>query len=305
MSRRRPWLFFAILLVLFMFVLGIFAGGFWNSTPTVPRSAVLVLELDGVITDGEKFLKALKKYRADNRIKAVVVKVNSPGGVVGPSQEIYAEIRRTREEFKKPVVVACSGVAASGAYYASVAADKIYTNPGTLMGSIGVIMEFANLENLYTWAKIKRFALTTGPFKDSGAEYRPMRPEERELFQSMLSEVHMQFKKAVAEGRKLDMTTVAKYADGRVFTGETAVRLGFADAIGTFEDAVHEAGKLGHIAGEPETFEPPKKHPGLIQLIFGQEDEDAIARPILRDLLRTQLLGKPLFLMPGQLVDFH
>jgi protease-4 len=304
--RRNPWLVFGVLLILLLFAVGVFVGGagFLGRTKKLNASgAVLVLDVDGVIMDSERFVKTLKKYRDDERVRAVLVRVNSPGGAVGPSQEIYSELLRTRREFKKPVVVACTSVAASGAYYIAAAADKIFTNPGTLMGSIGVIMEFANLENLYSWAKVKRYALTTGPYKDSGAEYREMRPDERQLFMTMLSEVHMQFKQAVAEGRKLELAQVEKYADGRVFTGATAVKLGFADELGTTEDALHEAGRLGGITGEPETFEPPKKRASLWQLLMSDDDDDATFKPHLPDLLRVKLIGKPLFLMPGTLVD--
>src|SRR5690606_7819038 len=139
------------------------------------------------------------KYREEDHIKAVVVQVNSPGGVVGPSQEIYSEIVRTREEYKKPVVFSCLGLAASGAYYAAAGADKFVVNPGCMVGSIGVIMQFANLEKLLSWAKIERYALKTGAFKDTGAEYRPMGAEERAMLEDLLNSVLGQFKKAIVD----------------------------------------------------------------------------------------------------------
>lgn len=266
-------------------------------------SVVLVLELNGVIMDSKKFLEPLHTYAPEDDVKAVVIQINSPGGAVGPSQEIHREILRVREELKKPVYVACSAVAASGGYYAAVAADKIFANAGTLMGSIGVIMEFANLQDLYGWAKIKRYSLTTGPYKDSGSEYRAMRTDERELFQTMLSEVHMQFKKAVAEGRGLELSAVEKLADGRVFTGETAVKHKMADEIGTLEDAVRAAWAAAGETGEPEVFRPRKRAFDFWRgVVFGDgEDEEARA---FRDLSKTiqslklQMLGQPLYLMP-------
>ncbi|MEK6555500.1 MAG: signal peptide peptidase SppA [Bdellovibrionota bacterium] len=277
-----------------------------GSGPLIKKS-ILSLEIDGIIMDSDDFVEALRKYAKEDEIKGVLIRVNSPGGVVGPSQEMYAEIKRVRDVLKKPVVVSMGGLAASGAYYASVGATKILTNPGTMVGSIGVIMEFANLEKLYDWAKIKRYTIKTGAYKDSGAEYREMRDDERLLFQQMADEVLGQFKAAIAEGRKMDPAKVTQYADGRVFTGETAVKLGFADEIGTFQDAIRTVGQLSGIGEEPELFEPPKKRPSLSEIFaeiatnlkgFGVEGT-------INQMLRPELLGRPLFLMPGSYQGSH
>src|SRR5690606_11268816 len=144
------------------------------------------------------------------------------------------ELKRTKEEFGKPIVASCNSLAASGAFYAAMGADKIIVNPGTLVGSIGVIIEFANLEKLYDWAKIERYALKTGPYKDAGAEYRKLTDAERALFQGTLDEVLSQFVGAIASGRKMDEDRVRKFADGRIFTGQWAVDEGFADKVGTY-----------------------------------------------------------------------
>jgi protease-4 len=311
MSQRRHWVGLTLLSLLLLCGLSIFLGlakmaprfervGFFSSNVNM-RSAILVLDLEGVIMDSRKFTESIAQYAKDDQIKAIVVRVNSPGGSVGPSQEIYRELKRVREELKKPVIATCSAVAASGAYYAAVAADKIFANPGTLMGSIGVIMEFANLEDLYGWAKIKRYAITTGPYKDTGAEYRPMRGDERELFQKMLSEVHMQFKKAVAEGRKLELSDVEKMADGRVFTGETAVAHKFADEIGTYEDAIKAAWAMAGETGEPEVFRPPRQENFLRMLLSGDEEEARSLSDIAKAMkaLRVHLVGQPLYLLPS------
>jgi protease-4 len=177
---------------------------------------------------------------------------------------------------------------------------------------MGVIMEFANLEKLYDWAKVSRYVIKTGAYKDSGAEYRSMRDDERALFQSMADEILGQFKKAVAEGRKLTLEKVTQYADGRVFTGETAVKLGFADEVGTFDDAVKMAGQMAGLGEEPELFEPPPKRPSLQDIL--SEVRSRVSAPragvdtvgfdsaiggIVNRVLRPELLGKPLFLMPG------
>lgn len=272
---------------------------------SLSQKSILYLKIDGIIIDSEEFVEAVRDYAGENDIRGVLVRVNSPGGVVGPSQELYAALKKVRDELKKPVVVSMGSLAASGAYYASVAATKILTNPGTMVGSIGVIMEFANLEKLYDWAKIKRYTIKTGAYKDSGAEYREMRDDEKMLFQQMADEVLGQFKSAIAEGRKMDIAKVTQYADGRVFTGETAVQLGFADEIGTFDDALKLVGELSGLGEKPELFEPPKKHPTLSE--FLAEMSMAWSRSAIdvsvEKVLPRELLGRPLFLMPGTYSD--
>lgn len=319
--RKNPWLMLAVLfcafLVLFVIAIGSSVSNFFKggegSVKVASRNSILKLELDGVIIDGKKFLKQLKKYREDENIKAIVIEVNSPGGVVGPSQEIYSEILKVRQTLKKPVVVVSTGLMASGAYYAAVAADKIVVAPGTMMGSIGVIMEFMNLEKLYDWAKVSRFSINTGKYKDSGAEYRTMRSDERELFQELINDVFGQFKQAVADGRGLKIDFVSQYADGRVFTGATGVKLGFADELGTVDDAYELASDLAGL-DDFDIFEPPKRHPGILDLITAQtggSDEDAESSFLrgrglessidlaIRKVLHTELANRPLFLMPG------
>ncbi|MGZ5280177.1 MAG: signal peptide peptidase SppA [Pseudobdellovibrionaceae bacterium] len=308
--KKNPWLMLGVLLFvfasLFVFLVGSSAislfGGSDQKLHMLTKNSILHLKLEGVIIDGERFLKALKKYREENEIKAIVIEINSPGGVVGPSQEIFEEIKRTRTEFKKPVVAVSPGMMASGAYYSAVAADKIIVAPGALVGSIGVIMEFANLERLYDWAKISRYTITTGKYKDSGAEYRPMRDDERELFQDMINEVWEQFKDAVATGRNMKKEQVESYADGRVFTGASAVKLGFADEIGTVDRAFDLAAELAGM-DDFEIFEVPKHRPGLFDLIGGIDDEatsaSKVADQVLDRVFKAKLLNQPLFLMPG------
>lgn len=275
------------------------------------KGAVMVLDLRGMIIDGKKILTALRKYRGEKNVKAILVRIDSPGGVVGPSQEIYAELKRTREEYKIPIVASVNGLAASGAYYSAVAADKIVTNPGSMLGSIGVIIEFANLEELYKWAKIKRYSLKTGRYKDAGAEYRDMTDDEKNLFQSMINEVLEQFIKAVAEGRKLDVEKVRAIADGRVITGETAVKMGLADSLGTYTDALRLAGELGGLGADPETFIPSTEKHSPWDFFRDLEDEEQTSfskiggmdslTNLFDRVTARELTGKPLFLMPGVL----
>jgi protease-4 len=313
--KKNPWMMLLVLLIVF--------GGFMAVMAAVTvrpffgehkihvgsKKDILHLELNGVIIDGKKLLKPLLKYREDDSIKAIVIEINSPGGIVGPSQEIFEEIKRAREQFKKPVVAVSTGVMASGAYYAAVAADKIVVAPGTMMGSIGVIMEFTNLEKLYDWAKVSRFSIATGKYKDSGAEYRSMREDEKALFQDLVNDVYEQFVDAVAEGRDLKPEFVKQYADGRVFTGRQGAELGFADEIGTVEDAFDLAADLAGL-DDYDVFEPPKPRPNFFELFRGDDEDDAATlipgqgidsqiSGALKSVLRLELNNKPLFLMPG------
>jgi protease-4 len=265
----------------------------------VEKASILALDLDGIIMDNKEIMEQLRKHRKDDRIKGVLIRIASPGGVVGPSQELYDEIKRTREEFKKPVVAFCSSVAASGAFYAAVGADKIVTTPGCLIGSIGAIMEFVNLEKLYDWAKVQRYAITTGKFKDAGAEYKPLSAEARQLFQEMLNDVLSQFKAAIATGRKLKPEFVDQYADGRVFTGLQAVKLGFADQVGTWDDARKMLGEMTGLGKDPEVFKV-KKHRAFME-IFEEASESRFFGKVAGQLMHTDLNGKPLFILPGAL----
>lgn len=279
----------------------------------IHKNTIVHLDLVGVIMNGKKFIKNLKKYEDEDHVKALVININSPGGAVGPSQEVYSEIKRFREVTKKPVICVSTGIMASGAYYSAVACDKIVVAPGALVGSIGVIMEFANLEKLYDWAKISRYTITSGKYKDSGAEYRSMRDDERALFQSMIDEVYNQFKNTVMESRKLKEETMLNYADGRVFTGAKAVELGFADSVGTFADAVAMAAEASGVGKDYELYEIPKKKRSIFDLGDSSEDDpiNSIAnsktevgseiamKKIFKLAIKPELLNQPLYLMPG------
>ncbi len=278
-----------------------------HRTATLSGDSVLHLDLQGIIINGKKFLKNLKDYREMGYVKAIVIDVNSPGGAVGPSQELFAELRRTREEFKKPIVCYSSGVMASGGYYAALGCDRIVAAPGALIGSIGVIMSFANLERLYDWAKVSRYSLTSGKFKDAGAEYRPMRDDEKLLFQEMIDEVYLQFKSAVKEARPdIKAEVLEQYTDGRVFTGAKAVELGFADLVGTYDQAVELAADLANLKkGHYNIFEVPKIKRSIFD--FGDVDEDDTINTLLKNrvakelkqALGFELLNQPVYLMPG------
>lgn len=287
-----------------------------GATKITSDKTVLQMDMSGVILNGKKFLKNFKKYAYDPRVKAVVININSPGGAVGPSQELYAEIKRFRDTQKKPVVCVSTGVIASGAYYTAAGCDKIVVAPGAMVGSIGVIMEFANLQGLYDWAKVSRYSIKSGQFKDSGAEYRPMRDDEKKLFQNMIDEVYAQFRSTVAKERKLSDEVLTEYADGRVFTGATAVKVGFADKEGFLLDGIELAAELANLGNSYELFEVPKKKMSIFDIGSGNEDDDLnslseyaktlvganISQNIdatIKHILRSDFLNQPMLLMPG------
>jgi protease IV len=299
--KRVVQVLFILILMLFVGSLLVGLGGmialFNPPEESVSKKSLLAIDLEGVIIDGKDFLELLRKYRKDDSIKGVLIRIDSPGGVVGPSQEIYDEIKRTREEFKKPVIAYCGSLAASGAYYAAVAADKIVTTPGCMVGSIGVIMNFANLEKLYDWAKIQRYSITTGKFKDAGADYKAMTAEERALFQDLLNDVLAQFKDAVKDGRKMKAEVLDRYADGRVFTGRQAVKLGFADEVGSWDDARKMLGKMTGLGDDPEIFKA-KKHRGFFDYIEEASGESRFNK-WAEQFVGAKLNARPLFLLPG------
>lgn len=266
----------------------------------VPTNSILQLDMEGVILNGKRFLQNLEDYASNENIKAILIKIDSPGGAVGPSQEINTALNKIREDRKIPVICTSSGLIASGAYYAAVACDHIMVAPGALVGSIGVIMGFANLSRLYDWAKIERYTITSGKFKDSGAEYRAMRDDEKRLFQDMIDEVYQQFKTAVAQGRPdLKREVLDEYTDGRVFTGAKAVELGFADATGSFQDAVKTAAEKANLGDNYELFTPPKARRAWWDM--GADDEDPInsVRGLVKSLLQLNTVNRPMYIMPG------
>jgi protease-4 len=219
---------------------------------------VAVVELEGVILEVDDIVRELKSHRDNPLVRAVVIRINSPGGVVGPSQELYRAVQRVREA-GKPVVASLGSLAASGGYYVAVAADSIFANPGTLTGSIGVIMQMANVESLMKKVGVDYVVIKAGQFKDVGNFSRAMTPEERRVLQALLDDVHRQFIDAVAEGRKLDRGRVVQFADGRVFSGAQAQSLGMVDELGTLEDAINRAGKLAGLETPPRVILPRRR----------------------------------------------
>jgi protease-4 len=242
------------LLVLLVFI-SLFLTLFQKNIPLGSRLALIRIE--GPIIDSKEAVDELKEYTKDSSIKAIILRVDSPGGAVGPSQEIYSEVKKTIA--KKKVIVSMGSVAASGGYYISAPATKIIANPGTLTGSIGVIMEIPNIEGLMNKIGIKTEVIKSGRHKDLASAFRTMGKEEREILQGVMDNVHEQFIKAVAEGRKIKIEELRKIADGRIFTGEQAKTYGLVDELGTLEDAIKTAATLAGMKEEPEVVSKKDK----------------------------------------------
>ncbi len=267
---------------LFVLVVGGARTGESSSGGSLFGPRVAIVELEGIITDVDDIVRELKSHRENPSVRAVVIRINSPGGVVGPTQELHDAILKTRQA-GKPVVASLGSVAASGGYYTAVACDQIYANPGTLTGSIGVIMQLANVEQLMKKVGVEYVVVKAGAFKDVGNMGRAMTPEERRTLQALLDDVHAQFIGAVAAGRKLDREEVVRFADGRVFSGTQAKALKMVDALGGLEDAVLAAGKLAGLPSPPTVIQP-KRHFSIIDLLrnqFGGSAAGVLLRPAL------------------------
>lgn len=254
-----------VVLVLAGFFLLLVIASRIGDLPFIRGEKVALLPIEGVILESETVIDQLKEFARDNSVKAIVLRLNTPGGGVGPSQEIYEEVRKLRG--KKVIVASMGALAASGGYYIACAADKIVANPGTITGSIGVIMKFMNVEDLAEKIGVRGYVIKSGEFKDIGSPVREMGPEERALIQGVIDNVHSQFVDAVAQGRNLDREEVAAIADGRIFSGAQAMELGLVDVLGNQEDAVAEAGRMANIEGEPSVVTPPKKKFSILDLL--------------------------------------
>ena len=220
---------------------------------------VAVVRIEGVILDSRDAIEELRKYRENPGVKAIVLRIDSPGGGVVASQEIYAEVLKTRTEGKVKVVTSMGNLAASGGYYIAAATDKIVANPGTLTGSIGVIMELANVQGLLEKVGVQSVVIKSGKHKDLASPFRTMSPADRAILQTVLDDVHDQFIQAVASGRAMKVEQVRDLADGRVFTGRQARTARLVDELGDLQDAIKLAGKMGGIAGEPRVVETRKR----------------------------------------------
>lgn len=282
-SRTGMFLFGALsgCLLLFggLFVLAIMAAAMGGDSAdiSIGDDKVAVVAIEGEIIEARETLDTLKKYEENSSIKAIVVRINSPGGAIAPSQEIYSALRR----IDKPTVASLDSVAASGGYYIAAGCDRIVSNPGSITGSIGVILQWFDMKELVRWAKLKPETITSGALKDAGSPFREMTEGERQYFQTIVAQLHSQFVRDVALGRKEKMTQeeVTRIADGRIFTGEQALTLKLVDELGSIDDAVRAAGKLAGIQGEPTKVWPRPREERLLDLLTGG-DAAAIAERI-------------------------
>lgn len=258
---RKPLLtglliFLAVGIFLF---LSVYLATFWVERGSLGDERIALVRIEGIILDSKETLEEITQYNENPSIKAIVLRIDSPGGAVVPSQEIYDEVKRIRAESKKKVVVSMGTVAASGGYYIASASDRIVANPGTLTGSIGVIMELANVTGLLEKIGVESIVVKSGTHKDIGSPFRRMGAEEREILQNVLDDVHNQFIEAVSEARGLEIGRVRRLADGRIFTGRQAMELGLVDDLGSLQDTIRMTAEMVGIKGKPRIVETRKR----------------------------------------------
>ena len=223
------------------------------------ENRIALIRVEGVILDAQTTIGDLKRFSENPLVKAIVLRIDSPGGGVVPSQEIHDAVKRVKNKSNKAIIASMGTVAASGGYYIAAATDRIIANPGTLTGSIGVIMEMANVEGLLKKVGVEGIVIKSGRFKDAGSPLRRMTDEERKLMQSVMDDVHQQFIQAVADGRSLEISEVQPLADGRIFTGRQAKEARLVDELGDLDDAIHLAADIVGIEGEPKVLEPRRR----------------------------------------------
>ncbi len=268
--KKRPFLLASALLAgifVFFLVLAVTVASFiGRPTNFAIGDKIGVIEVYGVIADSRQIIEQLHDFRDNDNIKALVLRIDSPGGGVGPSQEIYDEVKAV--DLLKPVVVSMGSVAASGGYYIAAPAREIVANPGTIVGSIGVIMEFTNFQELLDKIGLNSVVVKSGEYKDIGSPTREMTAAEREILQNLIDDVHSQFVSSVADGRDMEETIVRAIADGRVFSGRRAMEMGLVDRMGNLEVAIQRAAELAGIDGEPNVVYPPGDKPRFIDLFI-------------------------------------
>ena len=279
-SRTLLWVligggaFFLFVLAVFSLVyLTLHAGGTSETSFSAFGDRIAVVDLAGVILSPQPVVDQLKKFADDSSIKAIILHVNSPGGGVAASEEIYREVKRVREEKKKKVVVSIESVGASGAYYVASASDKIYADKGSVVGSIGVIAQWVNYGDLLKWAKLKDVVFKTGEFKDTGNPARDLTPAEQAYMQSLIDNMFGQFVKAVADGRGMKFDDVKAIANGKVWTGEQAASMKLIDNVGDFEAALADTAKSVGIRGEPTIVRPERERRSVLDLLLGDASQ--------------------------------
>jgi protease-4 len=272
-QRRSTVLGLVLLLVLFAsgaaLTLRLLLGG---RVPGLTPRRVAVLPVVGIIDSESRFVRDLETFREDPSVRAFVLEIRSPGGGVGASQAMYASLRRLREEDDRPILAWIGDVGASGGYYVALPADSIFALPGSITGSIGVIMQFPNAGELMRKVGVELEVVKSGALKDLGSPVRELSEAERSVLQGLVDDVWEQFVGAVAEGREMDREEVVPLADGRVFSGQQALELGLVDRIGTLQDAVDAAGRMAGLGARPRVVRPLERRVGVLDLLGGVEE---------------------------------
>jgi protease IV len=258
---------------------------------------IAVIAVDGVIGDDKQILDDIRKFREDASVKGYVVAINSPGGSVGPSQSIYRELKRIRDEDKVPVIAAINAVGASGGYYIALGADSIYANPGAITGSIGVIMELPNVEKLMDKVGVRWQVVKSAEHKDIGSPFKELSPSDRQVLGAMVEDVYQQFVEVVAAERKLSRDTLVVLADGRVFSGRQALQSRLIDRLGNFNDAVAAAGRMAGIGKNPRLAYPVEEKPTLLDVLLGRAAASAVGQ-LMRPLEEAASTPRVRFLVP-------
>ncbi|MBW2590324.1 MAG: signal peptide peptidase SppA [Deltaproteobacteria bacterium] len=289
-SRRHPYLFFilvfssisavAIIVISLLFVLGTRDSGYDDLISGGEK--VGIIEIKGVIAESRDIIHKLKRFREDDSIRAIVLRIDSPGGGVGPSQEIFREVRKTVK--LKKVVASMGAVAASGGYYIAAGTNGIVANPGTITGSIGVIMGFTNFQELFRKIGLVPVVVKSVEYKDMGSPVRDMTEDERKILQDLSSNIHKQFVTAISEGRKMDLSRVKSIADGRIFSGEQAKELGLVDRLGNLEDAIEWAGRMAGIKGKISSVYAPEKKTSFLKYLIESSMKELADRTVNTDL---------------------
>jgi len=269
--KRHPFLTGFLCMIVFcaVFVAAVWAMTRFNLSESITTGGagkVAVVDIEGIISGSRDIIDKIHSLRDDDAVRAIVLRIDSPGGTVGPAQEIYEELIKLKD--LKPVVTSMGAVAASGGYYIAAGTQKIFANPGTITGSIGVLVEVANFEELLDKVGLRSNVIKSGTYKDTLSPTRTMQDDERALVQAVVDDIHAQFVQAVAEGRDMQPEQVMGLADGRIFSGRQALQAGLVDELGNLYDAIKAAGEMAGIEGEPEVQYPTKKKPSLLDFIM-------------------------------------
>lgn len=280
-SRRSVFGLVAVAVIVLMALAGVVLavvlaarggeGAYWGDR-------IAVIPVDGVIADDLDYLELIRGFRQDRSVKGILVAINSPGGVVGPSQSLYEELRKARDEDGLPVVASIGAVGASGGYYVALAADSIFALPGSMTGSIGVIMEFPQARELMEKAGVGVEVVKSATFKDIGSPFRPMTESDREVLGALVQDVYGQFVEAVSTERHIPVEEMPRLADGRIFSGRQALEAGLIDRLGNFHDALAAAGRMAGLGDDPRTVWPPKEKPTLLDVLLGRGTASSLVR---------------------------